>query len=347
MKQINFFLSFILFGLISEAQITLNYGDLVSAGDTVINFTVDDLSAISPGGTGEQTWNFAGLTPGGTDTLCFVAPDETLAYDVFPDTDLGLKILTTDDDGNPDTIWIYLDQSTDFLHIIGISASLFGNAKPVPYQNLMPYPVTYGDVFYSDYTSVVKTYIDSDSIMFKSDVHDTVYVNAFGELTTPAGTFNTLRFFHDKYEIDSTFVKIGDTWIFADRNINDDNYYEWWTNDPEAKMKILEITVSQSGEVTDGNYTGEAKIHSSEIPALTNKTNIIFENTGDFLIIKNIPEGFKNIIVYDISGKEILSAPVNRAEERIFTGGQSAGLYLVSLVSPYMSISKKIIMAGH
>ncbi len=338
MKTISFFSLFILFGIVLKAQITINSNDLVFVGDTIIQGYDNNISSYVVGGTGEQTWDFSGMTADSEDTLVFVSLSETPFETAFPDAEMAVKIL-------PDTLYMYIDKEPSYLHILGMSANLYNDVHDYPFQNIMPFPVTYGDEFYSDYMSVAKFFNGTDSIMYRQFETDTINVDAYGELTLPSGTFKTLRFYHNVYRADSVFMKVGTDWVLQNRQEYPDDYYEWWTNDPNVKMKIAELRTDEAGNVTDGNFMKNAFIHSTFVKQINNDfLNLIVSNTGNgTILIKNIPKEFNFVRVYDLSGKEISGKSLFPGKE-MYLRNLSPGIYVVTFFSPQGKIGKKIIV---
>ncbi len=328
-----------------NAQITINsVANLVSAGDTIIQSHDDNITSFSPGGTGEQTWDFSNLTTNGdNDSLIFIDMYQTPFYNLFPDANFAVMILD-DNNGNTDTMFQYIETSDMYLHILGIYVSQYKDVHSFPYQNMMPFPVTYNDEFFSDYYSVAKFLNGNDSMMYKLYVNDTVNVDAYGTVNIPLGNFQCLRFCHNSFHTDSVFIKTAGTWNFQTVSSYNQNYYEWWTNDPAVKMKILELKVNESGDVIDGDFVSRALIHGSSVSEFNNSDfNILYLENGD-IYLKNIPKGFNNVAVYDLSGKQILNHSIYTDCYKLNVQNIPKGVYILSIYSSYAKTGKKIII---
>ena len=330
----------------SNAQITINSNDLISIGDTLIQGEDDNISSFVTGGTGLQTWDFSNLTDNGNlDSLIFINISQVPDYNLFPGANLGLKIINYHN-GNTDTLFQYIETSESYLHILGMSAAQYNAVHSFPYQNIMPFPVTYGDEFYSVYMSLMKYYNGTDSIMHKQYAKDTVNVNAYGDVILPSGTFNSLRFYHNVYRIDSVFMKTGTDWILQGTQEYPSDYYEWWTNDPTVKMKIAELKTDEQGNVTGGNFMKNVFLHNTSVKNIENKsTNMIISNIGNGEIaVKNIPKGYKRLCIFDVSGKEIYSESINSGKDELSVRNLIPGIYIVSIFSEKGKIAKKIVI---
>jgi len=323
----------------SNAQITINSNDLISIGDTLIQGEDDNITSFVTGGTGLQTWDFSSMTPDSQDTLIFIALADAPFASAFPDAEMVVNIL-------PDSMFMYIDHEPAYLHILGMSGGPYNAVHSFPYQNIMPFPVTYGDEFYSDYMSLGKFYNGTDSMMYKQYAKDTVNVNAYGDVILPSGTFNSLRFYHNVYRIDSVFMKTGTDWILQGTQEYPSDYYEWWTNDPTVKMKIAELKTDEQGNVTGGNFMKNVFLHNTSVKNIENKsTNMIISNIGNGEIaVKNIPKGYKRLCIFDVSGKEIYSESIKPGKDEISVRNLIPGIYIVSIFSERGKIAKKIVI---
>ena len=326
---------------VSYAQITITSDDIVGVGDTLLQSYDSNIINFSPGGTGEQTWDFSSLTPVDDDTLIFINSADAPYGSAFPDADFAVKILEAQ---SGDTMFAYVDKSNTYLRVLGISSSDFNDIHYNPYENMMPFPVTYGDEFYSDYNAHVKFFTGTDSVLIKSYIKDTVLTDAYGTLILPLGSINTLRFYHKTYKTDSAFLQVSGNWQFSSVQQDTSYSYDWWTDDPLIKMKALELDVDAAGVVTDGNFISNAFIHSSGIRNDITLPEIIIETTNGLLKISNIPKEFKSIVICDISGKEIYSNTVNTGNISIYTNNFTNGVYILSFKSKNLVFSEKIII---
>ncbi len=345
MKKLFLILIFITSFPFLNAQITINsVSDLISAGDTIIQSHDDNITSFSPGGTGEQTWDFSNLIANGdNDSLIFIDISQAPFYSLFPDANFAVIILD-DNNGITDTMFQYIKTSDTYLHILGMYATQYNDVHSFPYQNMMPFPVTYNDEFFSDYYSVAKFLNGNDSIMYKLYVNDTVNVDAYGTVSIPSGNFQCLRFYHNCFHTDSVFIKTADTWNFQAVSPYNQDYYEWWTNDPAVKMKILEFKVNESGEVTDGNFLSQALIHESSVSELNHSYFKISYLENGNIYLKNIPKDFNNVTIYDLSGKQILNHSIYTDCYNLNVQNIPKGIYILSISSSYAKIGKKIIV---
>ncbi len=343
MKKLSFLFLLLSAAFYNNAQITFTLNDIAGIGDTIIQGYDDNPDSFSPGGTGAQTWDFSGMIADNQDTLIFIENASAPFGASFPDADLSVEILQ-DDNGTPDTMFMYIDTDDTYLHILGMSNSDVNDVHSYPYQNVMVFPLTYGNEFYSESVSIAKIFNGSDSVMYKLYANDTINVDAFGYLTLSAGTYNTLRLYHNVLRIDSVFIKSGSDWLLVNSQEYPQIYYEWWTDDPDVKMKVAELKVDEQGAVTESNFMIQAYIHTSSVKKLL-KENLIIKNSNNSTIqICNIPKDFNKIAVFDISGKQIVSKNINTSECFISLKGNASGIYIVSLYSGNEKISKKIII---
>ncbi len=344
MKTVKILLIFIFYGTVVNSQITINSGDIANVGDTVIQSEDANITSFSPGGTGEQTWDFSNLTPSNNDTILFVDISGAPEYQNYPDADFAVEILGEDGGGNPDTTFMFIDKTDDYLNIEGAYIPDLGNVPFVPFQKIMPFPVTYGDEFYSEYYNVLKTYSGTDSIMFKSYVNDTINVNAYGTVSMTSGNYESLRFYHKILQKDSVFIKNADSWILVNDTVKNKYRYEWWTNNPDVKMKIAEFETDEFDNVIGGDFMSKAFIHYAYVRQTENNNLKILYLADGKAYIKNIPEGFNLLSVYDMSGKQILSKQIISENYRLNLQNIPKGIYIISISSQKAKIGKKILI---
>lgn len=99
-----------------------------------------------------------------------------------------------------------------------------------------------------------------------------------------------------------------------------------------GKLMVSDSSGSESGF----NLTDIQKVYFSGITGITEDRTqdvnklIVFPNpAGRFIQIRNIPDGTKNVLIYRMDGKLMLSIPASDAKESIDITSLKAGFYLL------------------
>ncbi len=212
MKKI--LLSFFAFGIINSfAQITLTQSDVASIGDT-IRIARDTMpSGITVGGTGMQSWDFSSMQMHVLNDNIFLDPATTPAGSSFPSSNLAIDM---------NGLLNYATVDANEFNINGIYGDPFGFGQMVtvdfnPPQKMMEFPSTLNNSFTShmrlDYKFAINPPqfgIDSAEIVRNS--YDIRTIDAYGQVITPADTFDCLRQFSHDTIIDTIYVHSSGAW---------------------------------------------------------------------------------------------------------------------------------------
>jgi hypothetical protein len=174
------------------AQITVNSGHLMNAGESV-SIGIDTAPSIGHTAAGaNQTWNYADLSDYETDEFELGAPTWYAGYQNFPEANLG----SVDGEGFS-TFYRKNNQAFDLL---GVYGDIFGNGEPIPISfepeyRLLSFPSTFGTEFSN--TSIISLTFPADfpfeTITVKITFERESLIDSWGTITTPFGTFNTIR----------------------------------------------------------------------------------------------------------------------------------------------------------
>jgi hypothetical protein len=346
MKKILLF-SFIGLWANANAQITITTADVATPTKVIMQAT-DTTPTISVGtpGTG-LTWNFSSLGTDKVDTITF-RPFSAAPNPSFSGANLAIQQGTQN-------LYSYLINSASSLLNMGAAGIVDAFGSPTPYkatnspaEKLVVFPMTYSNNFVSDYVSTVHPMPVSipfgpftiDSIRSKSTVHKTMLVDSWGALTTPLGTYNSLRAKEIMIKHDTSDAYIGALggWqngidIKADSSAN----YVWWANSigfpiAQARMDSLgnvrTVEWLQVLPMTVGinEYTFVTTVNVYPNPA-QHQVNF----TTDTKIAKTIE-------VYDLTGRKIDSFAVTSDISTIKTSGYANGSYIYELTGKDNSV---------
>lgn len=166
-------------------QITITTATLPIANTFVVERFLDSNSAkrLNIGSAGaNQTWNFANvniLSAINNDTTHYIAASRTPCARQFAGAQLAV--------GNPLEYNYYMTNSNG-IFIVG-SCSPTDSTRAIPPQVFMRTPFRMGDSYNDTSKFITYTPNSNDTIVFRQNLR----ADAWGTITTPAGTFNALR----------------------------------------------------------------------------------------------------------------------------------------------------------
>ncbi|MBL4753994.1 MAG: T9SS type A sorting domain-containing protein [Flavobacteriales bacterium] len=266
----------------SYGQITITLADLNTVGDSVLNINDTIVPAgTSVGGTGSQTWDFSNLQMDFIDTIVYVDPSTTTNG-----ADFSAATLATDDDG----FTAYLQADSAGLNFMGFATDFFGTGAISsllyePTQKVMEFPSTSGTA-YVDTSAYQLKFAGADvgapidSIGVNRTSFFTSTVDAFGAVTTPSGTFQTIRQFTMEVIYDSVMLKdpafTGGVWALADPtligapnpSIDTVFIYHWYANGEGYPVLEME-TDGPGGNVLGANF----KLGTQVVAGIVDITN--------------------------------------------------------------------------
>ncbi len=332
-----------------QAQITINSSDVVGYGDRVLN-AVDLTSTVTIGNSGaNQTWNFANLNVDDTDTLDFTNPAWIGLDNPF---NSQMVVRSSRDDSS----YSYLTKTSTYLMLDGIKQVLGnGDTSNIPFNAvLIPFPATYGisGSWTSNFTiATVAVGFDPDgpgphpyvdSLRLTRADSSITNVDAWGDVTTPLGTFASLRQNNTSYGVDTLWMLAGGTWSVASATLTsllqmDSISYDttrtvrWWSNDPSARFPVVEFTYDQSG-----NSNGEIKwLKASPTTSIKEWSNnfvvSMFPNPSEGTITITAKEELSGVKIFDITGKMVRQYLFENQNQISINTNLPAGIYLVEI----------------
>jgi hypothetical protein len=271
-----------------NAQISIDVDDMPDPGDTIRLSTTLVLDGIDYESTGEDfTWDFSNLTVMMQTVDSFKNVAETpLSYQLFfnngifyPEYKATVARALFSFDAIPgfeveDAFQFYKESDDDYREV-GIGVTLFGLAIPVTYDEIdivYRFPVEYGnsDSSESSFLVSVPSLGAASSERFRRN-----YVDGWGTLITPYGSFETLRIKTLIYQKDSVYIDSTGTGIPVERDIIE---YKWFGK--EQGLPIL--TVTEEGLIVTASYidtvrnnffgTPEEKLSESSVVLYPNPT---------------------------------------------------------------------------
>ena len=246
------------------AQITITQADYGQAGDSLIVGNDNNPPAgLSVGGNGSQTWDFTSLSLSNINTLNFVNPANTASGSSFPNADLAIERAA-------DTLFFQSSVSSFLLD--GVSGSGFGVPIDVvanfsPNSTQIEFPASIGSTFID--TAVFDTIVDCasfglsgtcDSARLRRTLIGTGTIDAHGSISTPGGTFESVRQYFREDNTDSIWIKIPFLgWIQFSDSVSVNHNYRWMANG--EKWPVLSaVADAPSGNIMSAEFIIGAQV---------------------------------------------------------------------------------------
>ncbi len=323
------------------AQISIGVADMAQVGDVITRKT-DTLTILTgPGGSGaNQTWNFSQTSSNIIDEITNVInPADAPNGASFPTANLAM----TTDNSN----YLYFEQNASQLNTLGFAGDLLGTGNPVvaPLTTgllVHNFPRTFGSNFSDTYVTDIT--LDGSAISpaiseirFKRTGLVLDSTDAYGQLTTPVATYNSLRTKRIEYSTDSIWIKaiFPPTWQLFQVNQDTTLSYQWYAN--QGKLAVAELTFDTLGvpnrftwlHASDFNGINEMSTNSN-LKLYPNPSNDVIN--FEFLTSQN-DNG--SLIITDLSGKIIEKREINPTSlsGRIDVSLYSKGIYFFEYTS--------------
>jgi PKD repeat protein len=242
------------------AQITLSTTDMPTVPSTLYN-GVDTLpTGMTLGQNGaNRTWNFAAALRHLTDTVRHVLPSSTAYASNFQNATDAVTLNNVN--------YGFFKNSATLYECQGLAGDLLNTGSPVdvtfsPKLDVFRFPVTYGNKYSSSYgfvkdvagSSVGQPGVDRIRVTFTANFTDTI--DAWGSLTTPIGTYNTIR--EKRVETNRTVVETRLLSFLPYSVVSDtrDTTYTYTWLATITKGAVLTATVSKTtGAITRITYS--------------------------------------------------------------------------------------------
>jgi hypothetical protein len=318
-------------GLTAQPVITYN-GNAPQIGETF--YYSGDLGAYDPGPSGaNQNWDFSDTPSSFFTSAVAVNPGSTPFADDFPEATIAF-----DQNGDGET-YIYSQISpTEMLNVgLGNITGSGGDELVIHYTDavkLLQYPFSYSDT-YTD------TYFTSYSLMAEMVTHEwgdiTVIADAWGNISTPEGTYNTLRVKSERVYTDSIWV----SGVFINTTTHVQTDYNWYTS--TSHTPVFSISVTEDGTTvsyrTNLTDAGEQQFRNVQVDIFPNPVT-------DNLTIQS-EKALSSIWLLSVNGRQMDKISFGTAlanQYNIELGMYPKGVYFIKLKFDDGSIlTKKVI----
>lgn len=323
------------------SQITINSSNVIGVNDIVINGkdTTPDAS-ITPGSAGaSQSWDFSALVAHYYDSIAFVLPSST-PYDANISGD-NLAAYMDDFSG-----FGYFNKTSYDFQTLGIVGDIFGSGTMMtiefnPTETIIKFPLDYLDSF-SD-TSGME--IIMDTIKMDQTTYKTVTADAWGSLTTPTGTYNVLRLYTEKIEIQDIYKWFIAAWVPLYSTSDTTFEYAWWSDDLNARYPVCSFNWNPDSMAIDGEveFLDMNYVYSKQ---LKKETELLVYPNPSSGIINFYAENINSIEICDISGIEVYKQKFNSpvSHSTIDLSYLKNGIYFAKINNLNSSIVRKLII---
>lgn len=262
------FVSTVTFGQISITDVNVQ-----QANDQIVMSTLLDpaLDYLSTGA--DYTWDFSGLVPTSQRSADFLpvseaSPLSNILFGIFAataykasyfnsSTDLPLAELTQGLPISVESISGFTRTTPTAETMVGWEFVFNGQGIPVKSDTIETryhFPLEYGD----SYTSRGYSYLNLEPLYDARWIqhrYRETEVDGWGSLTTPYGTFNTLRIHHRILESDSIYMVLDSTGFWIPIPVPETHEYEWRAlEEREAVLRIRTTVLLGIEQVTAVEY---------------------------------------------------------------------------------------------
>ncbi len=238
-----------------NAQITFGYEDLAVPGDVVERY-VDTIPAFGPGGSGAgQIWDLSAAVPDDTVITTVSTPDTTPYASGFAGSNVAMT--------NNGVDFLYFNSTPAALIATGAAGDFLqdGQELVVPFNPSLfshQLPRNYGDRFSDTYAFEVVADgaafgVHSVRLRHSGSVRDTT--DAYGQITTPVGTYDALRVKSTDFTTDSIWVRILSftPWTLIQGTRDTTVAYSWLAK--ETKLAVAEMSFDSLGDPARFTYS--------------------------------------------------------------------------------------------
>jgi hypothetical protein len=333
MKKITFSVALIALALYQplKAQITITSADMPAIGDKIVMAT-DSTPTVTAGGNGaNQTWAMSALKTQKVDNMVGMTPAATNYSKYF-----GPATVAYSHTSSLENFSFYNITATamDYSGTVLTRNSVTEENVFAPQDQELPLPATYNakwSVIYRAYDKIVANGFpgyDSSMATVYGIPHDTI--DAWGTITTPLGTYNCIRQRDVSIIYDSIYYHStsSNTWVSLFNIGTPAKFYAyiWYAN--TLHQPIVELITDSTGKTVSSatwlksQVTGIEEINS-------NSTTILFPNPVTTRLTMQVTSPDTRFVkIFDITGRELITATTDNNMAFINTSAFPAGMYL-------------------
>ncbi|MBS1537797.1 MAG: T9SS type A sorting domain-containing protein [Bacteroidetes bacterium] len=316
--------------LSSTAQITITRDDFTNLnGINVVQIQdTSNFTNISPGNPGaNQTWNLSAIGKDVQDTMRFISPAGVGCSSSFPSATYAVVFPNFDG-------YQYVSITSSSLDVLGMCGVFMPpDIMIVPYSpayTKMTFPATFNTTFSGKTKQIMQFGITPpppDSARLISTITYSSLVDGWGNVTTPIGTYNSLRVKATETKVDSMFYLLAGNWMYAGLppTTTITTTYEWWV---KKNFPVATLVLNSNGQIKSATYSVVSTV-GIEKPTPEVLQSAIIPNlvSHSFTIINNNVEARKFTLI-DILGNKVFDQEITDQQMQFSTAKLSKGMYL-------------------
>lgn len=337
----------------SQAQITVNMVDVVDQGDVVEQASDTIPGGITIGGGGaSQTWNFSTLNEDELDTLFFMNPTPLPGSSNFPSSNIGMV------DTDQDSTWMYITKNGAGLFVDGAYQIQQGQATVLPFvATIITFPSTMGTNYSGTWSGTLYGFdlsalpLGLDSLKITRGTSSSSNIDAWGNVTTPFGTFPSLRQLVYQEDTDTTWEKSSATGLWTlispatitvlagfGVNVTDISYdttrtARWWTDDPTARFPIVEMDYEANGTVNNIDWQKSTPtVGLAEQTTAVSGVSLYPNPAKNEITIETSLTNNNSVKVFDVTGKLISDASFKTNKITLSVSNLDGGVYFYNIL---------------
>ncbi len=315
-----------------QCQITFEHDDLAVPGDVIERY-VDTIPLFDAGGSGaDQVWDFSAAI---TDEV-FITTVTTLVATPYSSSFAGSNLAMTNDAVN----YIYFNSTPASLVTTGAAGDFLddGQNLVVPFNPSLlnhQFPRSFGDHFSDDYALAVEAdgaafSVNRVRLRHRGVVRDTT--DAYGQITTPIGTYNALRVKTTDTSTDSIWIKLLSftPWTFLQVTESNTTSYSWLAK--ETKLAVAEMTFDSLGVPARFTYTSIPPAISTGMVAIGETGVELYPSPAQdaFTIRLNGSRDFDHVEVFASDGRAMATVALGKRSTHTFDSSDWApGVHLL------------------
>ena len=183
-----------------------------------------------------------------------------------------------------------------------------------------------------------------DSLKITHTITQISEIDAWGDVTTPLGTFASLRQLVQEKNIDTTWMYQSNTWNIMDASTAlafgmDPIEYDttrtatWWSNDPEAKFSIVKMDYEANGIVSEIEWLKPrpTSVSVNQVVNTDDKVSLYPNPAKNNITISTQLTNNDNIKIVDVTGKLIRAERFNSKSISLSVSNYENGLYFYKI----------------
>lgn len=221
----------------------------------------------------------------------------------------------------------------DSMTMVGLKLSINNQEVPAKSDTIevkYHFPIEFGDA----HTSRGATKLNLNPIYdgkWSQHRYRETEVDGWGTITTPYGTFNSLRIHHRILETDSFYVSFSGFGTWINIPVPESHEYEWRVLEEKEPILLVKTSMVQGTEnITAVEYRNEFTVGLDEKELLV----ALYPNPVQDLLVVASEQPFDTFSIFGTDGKEILSAALPAASQQLIdVSSLKKGTYLIRLQS--------------